>query len=63
MAYIGTRQGGQRRYHDWYNYDTRKTTPWEAFWMIVFTAALCVGYPLMFAAVYRYGLPLLARLW
>ena len=34
----------KRRYHDWYNYETRKTSFLEGFWMTVFTIALCVGF-------------------
>jgi hypothetical protein len=52
----------KRHYRDWYNYESRKTTPWEAFWMIVFTVALCAGFPLGFAALFRYGVPFLAGL-
>jgi len=52
----------KRKYHDWYNYETRKTTPLEAFWMIVFTVALCAGFPLGFAALFRYGVPFLSGL-
>lgn len=55
--------GRMRHYHDWYNYESRKTTPWEGFWMTVFTVALCAGYPLAFAALFRYGIPLLSKLW
>jgi hypothetical protein len=63
MAYIGQKQGKQRRYHDWYNYETRHTTPWEGMWMVVFTVALCAGLPLMFAAMFRYGVPFLSSIW
>lgn len=52
-----------RQYRDWYTYESRRTTPWEAFWMTVFTVALVVGFPLGFAALFRYLLPLLGRLW
>jgi len=55
-------QAVQRKYSDWYKYESRKTTPLEAFWMFVFTVALCVGFPLGFAALFRYGVPLIARL-
>lgn len=53
---------GKRRYRDWYNYETRTTTPFDAMWMTIFTVALCVGFPLGFAALFRYGVPLLGRL-
>ena len=52
----------KRKYHDWYNYETRKTSPLEAFWMIVFTVALCAGFPLGFAALFRYAVPFLSGL-
>lgn len=52
----------KRKYRDWYNYETRKTTIWEAFWMTVFTAALCIGFPVGFAALFMYGVPFLAGL-
>ena len=53
----------KREYRDWYNYETRRTTPYEAFWMIVFTVALCAGLPLGFAALFRYLVPLLGKIW
>ncbi|MCL2822658.1 MAG: hypothetical protein FWD57_01580 [Polyangiaceae bacterium] len=53
---------GKRQYKDWYRYESRKTSWFEAFWMAVFTVALVVGFPVMFAAVYKYGLPLLVGL-
>ena len=62
MAEEPRNKSGKRRYRDWYNYETRKTTPFEAFWMTVFTVALCAGFPLGFAALFRYGVPLLAKL-
>ncbi len=62
MAEPALRPSGKRHYRDWYNYETRHTTPIEAFWMTVFTVALCIGLPLAFAAVFRYGLPLLGSL-
>lgn len=63
MVYLPAKKGAKRDYHDWYNYESRTTTPWEAFWMFVFTVLLCLGFPLGFAALFRYGLPLLANLW
>lgn len=53
----------KREYRNWYNYETRRTTPYEAFWMIVFTVVLCVGLPVGFAATFRYLVPLLGKLW
>ncbi len=62
MAEAPRNSSGKRRYRDWYKYESRKTTPAEAFWMTVFTIALCAGFPLGFAALFRYGVPLLAKL-
>lgn len=63
MAYVATEKGAKRRYHDWYQYETRQTTLWEAFWMVVFSVALCAGLPLMFAALWFYALPALGKIW
>lgn len=52
----------KRHYKDWYNYETRKTSWLEAFWMTVFTVVLVVGFPLMFAAMFRYAVPYLFTL-
>jgi hypothetical protein len=52
----------KRHYRDWYNYETRKTSWLEAFWMTVFTVVLVVGFPLMFAAMFRYAVPYLFTL-
>lgn len=49
----------KRHYKDWYNYETRSTSVMEGFWMTVFTIALCVGFPLGFAALFRYAVPFL----
>ncbi|HNS96749.1 MAG TPA: hypothetical protein PLJ27_16600 [Polyangiaceae bacterium] len=49
----------KRHYKDWYSYETRQTSWLEAFWMIVFTVVLVIGFPLMFAAMFRYAVPLL----
>ena len=51
-----------RHYKHWYRYESRQTSWWEAFWMTVFTAALVIGFPIMFAAAYVYGVPFLFRL-
>lgn len=53
----------KREYRHWFYYETRRTTPYEAFWMFVFTVALCVGLPLGFAALFRYLVPLLGKIW
>jgi hypothetical protein len=52
----------KRHYRDWYNYESRRTTPSEAFWMTVFTVALVIGFPLAFAALFHYLIPLLGSL-
>jgi hypothetical protein len=52
----------KRHYKDWYLYETRHTTFWEAVWMLAFTVILCVGLPLGFAAMYRYLVPWLFSL-
>lgn len=49
----------KRHYKNWYNYETRKTTFLEGFWMTVFTVALVVGFPMMFAALFHYAVPYL----
>ena len=49
----------KRHYKDWYSYEPRQTSWLEAFWMIVFTVVLVIGFPLMFAAMFRYAVPLL----
>ena len=49
----------KRHYKDWYSYETRQTSWLEAFWMIVFTVVLVIGFPLMFAAMFRYAVALL----
>jgi hypothetical protein len=49
----------KRHYKDWYQYETRKTSFFEGFWMTFFTVALVVGFPVMFAAAFRYGVPYL----
>ncbi|MBI5535109.1 MAG: hypothetical protein HY898_20450 [Deltaproteobacteria bacterium] len=63
MAYVAEKKGAKRNYHDWYNYEPQKTTPFDAFWMVVFAVALCAGLPLMFAAIFHYGVPLLGKIW
>jgi hypothetical protein len=63
MAYLPAHKGPKRNYHDWYNFESRHSTPWDLFWMTVFTVALCAGFPLGFAALFRYGVPLLGKLW
>ena len=52
----------KRHYKDWYLYETRHTTFWEATWMTFFTVVLVVGLPLGFAALYRYLVPWLFSL-
>jgi hypothetical protein len=67
MGYLPEKTGKKaeekRHYHDWYNYETRKTTPLEAFWMTLFTVILCAGLPIGFAALFRYGVPFLSKTW
>ena len=52
----------KRHYKDWYRYESRQTSWYEGFWMAVFTIALVVGFPAMFAAMYRYAVPFLFEL-
>ncbi len=47
----------KRHYKHWYNYESRKTSGSEGFWMTVFTIALCIGFPLMFAFLFHYTVP------
>lgn len=70
MGYLPDKTDGKtidkpekRHYHDWYNYETRKTTPFEAFWMTVISVVLVAGLPLGFAALFHYGVPFLAKIW
>jgi hypothetical protein len=56
---MGAAMAKKRHYRDWYNYETRKTTFLEGFWMTVFTVALVVGFPMMFAALFHYAVPYL----
>ena len=52
----------KRHYKDWYRYESRRTSLYEAACMAIFTAALVFGFPLMFAALYHYAIPFLAGL-
>jgi hypothetical protein len=63
MAYTAAHKSAKRHYRDWYRYESRATSPWEAFWMLVFTVALCAGLPLGFAALFRYAVPFFGRIW